>query len=96
MVVQQQPDGRVVVGFTGDAMATKTVIESVARIVYQIPIADVQDLIDEYQRAETLTPIFDPTAFLRVQKTMPGHVRLAEAFLAFRQALDTLIQQDGR
>lgn len=90
MVARQRADGSVEVGFTGGAMGTKTVIESVAQLAVMVPLEAAEELVDEYRRAEAITPIFDPTGWMRVQGNWEGHYRLATAFLAFRRVVGDL------
>lgn len=81
------------IGLTEKEMETKEFIEMVSRTAFLVKTEDLQALVEKYQRLEITAPIFDPTAYLAVRKTMPGHVKVAKAFLAFRRVLDELAKE---
>ena len=73
--------------------ATKELIDSFCRLALVVSVADVQYLVAEFDRMDTWMPLTDPTAYRALLKTMPGHRRVAEAFLAFRQVLQEEISR---
>ena len=89
MSVYRNDDGHVAVGFSAKSMMTKEQIESFSKIALCIDIADVESLVQEYRRLETVGPIFDPTAFMRTRYSLDGHLKLAAAFLKFRTVLES-------
>jgi hypothetical protein len=90
MVARRNAEGFVEVGFTAEAMEAKELVEMIACIAVLVPVEAVEQLVDKYRRVETLAPIFDPTAWIRVQHHAGGHAELARAFLAFRKTIGDL------
>ena len=89
MSVYRNDAGHVTVGFSEKSMLTKESIESFSKIAICIDIADVESLVQEYHRLETVGPIFDPTAYMRTSDSLGGHLKLAAAFLKFRTVLES-------
>lgn len=87
MVARKRDDGSVEVGFTFEAMETKSLIETISRLAANVPAEAVEGLVDEYQRSETIAPIFDPTGWMRVQRNYANLLKLAQGFLAFRRVI---------
>ena len=82
------------VGLTAAQLAVKDLIEGQALVASAIPVADVQSLVNAYNHIEAFGPILDPTAWIGVHKTMPDHVRLAKAYLKFRQELESILNKN--
>lgn len=62
-----------------------------SQIALNIPLTDAQAVVQEMQHTESFMPLIDPTGWLRIRGTAPGHQRLAEAFLRFRSELEQII-----
>lgn len=73
-----------------DLLDVKAVVDNVCRMAVAVPVEDAVALVNEFKRMETLMPLVDPTGFIAVSKTMPGHEEVARAFLDFRLRLEKL------
>jgi hypothetical protein len=68
----------------------KTVIDNVCRMAATVSVEDAVELVNEFKRMEALMPMMDPTGYMDISKTLPGHETAARAFLDFRIALEKL------
>lgn len=66
-------------------------IQMLARLCYAVSIEDAQAVVKEIEYTDSFMPLFDPTGWMKISKNIPGHARLAQAFLAFRRELEDLI-----
>lgn len=64
--------------------------DNICRQATLVSVEEARELVAELRRTEAFMPFFDPTAYLAVSNTLPGHLAAAEAFLAFREALERL------
>jgi len=78
---------------TATQMITKGFIEGLARMALQVPVEDVSNYVDNLDRIESFAPIFEPSDYMAIRGTLPGHMALAKAFLRFRQEVEKL--KDG-
>jgi hypothetical protein len=73
-----------------DVETLHSLVVGVAQHAILLSVEQAQALVDEMNRMESLMPILDPTGYIKIRKTMPGHKALAVAFLTFRQAIEQL------
>lgn len=78
-----------------DLLAIYTQIQTFARLCVLVSVADAQAVVEEMERTDAFLPFVDPTAWIKLSKTAPGHQRLARAFLAFRQELAALVESEA-
>lgn len=64
--------------------------QNIGRQACLFPIEDYRAVLSEIDRMETVMPLTDPTAYMKIMDTMPSHKRLVEAVLAFRLTLEKL------
>jgi hypothetical protein len=63
-------------------------ITGLAQSAQLIPIDKVKLLIETVNRAETIMPIFDPTAYRDGAENLDHQRTLARGFLKFREAIE--------
>lgn len=68
----------------------KTLVDAICREATALTVEQALDLVNEIERTDSFMSIFDPTAYLKVRDTIPGHAAAARAFLDFRAALEKL------
>lgn len=73
-----------------DILATKAQIEIIAQLAMNISPVDAGAVLREIERTESFMPIFDPTGWIKISKTLPGHHTLVKAFCDFRAALEAI------
>lgn len=66
-------------------------IRLVSQLALNIPLQDAQTVVQEMEHTKSFMPLIDPTGWLRIRGTAPGHQRLAEAFLRFRSELEQIV-----
>ncbi len=76
------------IGFTQSEMETKEQIEMFSRMASLIPLENAEALVRKIKHVDAFAPFIDPTAYLQVRHNIPDHLKVAEAFLAFRRALE--------
>jgi hypothetical protein len=69
-------------------MLTHGLAISCASSAMLVSMEDAEHLVREINRTEALMPILDPTGWQRIAKTEQDHLRIAQAFLEFRRALN--------
>lgn len=82
------------VGEEMDLRDIKGRVDMVTTIARSITVAEAQALVNEIARTETLTPILDPTWFRANMTNLDHHQRVARAFLAFRQAVQAVLDEE--
>ena len=70
-----------------DLQSTKHLVDTCARLALAVSVDEARRLVREFDHMDGLMPILDPTGYRQVMRNLPGHRRVAEAFLAFRQVL---------
>lgn len=73
----------------------KEQVDTVCRLANCISLDDAKALVDEIERTDTLMPFIDPTAYLQICHTLPVHLRVARAFLAFRRELEACLAEEA-
>lgn len=76
---------------TEDAVAF---IQNTARMAMLIRVEDVQAVLTEINRTNTLMPLLDPTGYREIVDNIPRHTQIVRAFLDFRKKLDEVLQAD--
>jgi len=81
---------------TSDEMrALKFTVDYLCALAYTLTTAEhAQALVNEISQYETTLPIFNPTRYLQVRDTIPGHLKLTQAFSKFRKEIETIFQED--
>lgn len=72
-----------------NTLDTYTHMQTIARLVALIPLADVKAVVNELSFIDAAMPIIDPTRYREIMPTKPDHDRFARAFLRFRQELES-------
>jgi hypothetical protein len=62
-------------------------LHAIYRVALAVSVAEVEAYVSEIDRTETLMPLVDPTAYMRIGRNIPGHRDVARAFLDFRREL---------
>jgi hypothetical protein len=75
---------------SSDTEDTFVQIQTIARLVRNIPLEDVDALVAEFQRMESIMPILDPTGWMRIANNVSGHQELVLAFVRFRRTVEVL------
>lgn len=75
---------------TATQMMTKELIEALARMAIQVPVEDARDYVNHLDRVDAFASIFEPSDYMAVRDTLPGHTALAKAFLRFREEVEKL------
>ena len=65
----------------------KEMVDACARMALIVSVDDARRLVAEFDHMDGLMPILDPTGYRKIQRNLPGHRRVAAAFLAFRQII---------
>lgn len=68
--------------------------ELIAKQSMMVSVEEAQAVVREIERTDSFMPFFDPSGYLKIRATMPEHLKLAKAFLAFRTILDELGYKD--
>lgn len=68
---------------------TWQVILNICRTAQLVEVEDVQKLLETVDRAESIMPILDPTAYRDGAKNLDEQAVIARAFLAFRKVIET-------
>jgi len=77
-----------------DLREIKARVDMVTTIARSISVEEAQVVVNEIARTETLTPILDPTWFRANMTNLDHHQRVARAFLAFRQEVESVLQEE--
>lgn len=67
--------------------STIAAIRSVCTVASMLREEDLEEVISEVSRTETLMPFTDPTGFMAISDQLPGMGRIARALLVFRREL---------
>lgn len=86
-------EGAVEIGIPERILNNKKLIETMCSLSLNIAIEDAEAVAEWIEQQETVLPIFDPTAYMKVAPNIPGHLAVARAFLTFRKALDHALTQ---
>jgi hypothetical protein len=78
---------------TLELINTYATIQAIARMALFITPEEAQAVVAEMEHTDAVMPLIDPTGWLRISATAPGHQQLARAFLAFRQELAALVKE---
>lgn len=73
--------------------ALKAILDNACRASSLITADQVVELINEMEHTTTLLPFIDPTRYMAIANTAPDHIRVARAFLTFRQVLEKVTGQ---
>lgn len=65
----------------------KQMIDNVCRLAMTIPLEEAQAVSAEIDRTETLMPLLDPSAYMKIMDNIPAHRDVVQAFVTFRIAL---------
>ena len=72
--------------------ATKVLVDNLCQQAMLIPVDAAAALVQEIARTDAILPVLDPTGWMQIARTLPGHERAAQAFLTFRQELERIAQ----
>ncbi len=72
----------------GTFAATRDVAVAIGSAATQIDLATIDEALAEADRAQSLGPILDPTAFMRGSESLSEQVRYLRAFRTFRAAIE--------
>lgn len=75
--------------------AVQALIYQSARIAAMVTVEQANEVLTEIGRVESFLPFTDPTAYMRIRDTLPGHQKAVRAFLAFRKALEDVKDLDA-
>lgn len=76
-----------------DLELTMESIQGLARMCMAISAEDIQAVLDEISRTESIMPLLDPTGYRDIQSNIPGHKRIVSAFLTFRKELESVLME---
>lgn len=68
--------------------AAYDIMQSAARIATLVDLDLARAVLSSMEYIDSVMPITDPTAWMALQKTAPGHQRFAHAFVRFRAVLE--------
>lgn len=75
--------------FTPDEIReTYDLMMAAGRIASMVDLAAARAVLESMHFVDTVMPITDPTAWMKLQKTAPGHQQFAAAFVRFRTVLE--------
>jgi len=57
-------------------------------ITKSVDLTEIEELLREAQRFDTVTSMLDPTRWMREHRSVEASARVARAFLAFRKVID--------
>lgn len=81
--------------FTGDEIReTYDQIMNVARFAAMIDLKAARAVLESMHFVDSVMPITDPTAWMKLRSTAPAHNRLAQAFVNFRTILEEFKPDD--
>lgn len=66
-------------------------LEQIFNLAYLVQQLKIADVLEAMNRAETLGPILDPTAYLKSATTLERQKRTVEAALQFQQAIKKIV-----
>lgn len=96
-------DERPSIGYVGlaDARSAELVpvfnqVMALATFVTAIAVTDLEALLAEYDRTDTLGPILDPTTYRRHMRNIPQHREVAEKVLELRRAIQRVIEREAQ
>lgn len=67
----------------------------VMQFAFLVRTEDVERLVAEIDRTDTLMPILDPTGWMKIRRNIPAHKKLAHALLAFRREIDEIVAMEA-
>lgn len=82
-------------GISADAMETMTQCKLLFTLALNIEVEPLQELIRAMRLNDTITPLFNPTQWIRTHDVVDETRQVLEAFLKLRLLLDTAKTKDG-
>lgn len=74
---------------------TKEQVDLLCKLSIGVPVADVERLVQEIEQTQAIMPFIDPTGYREIARTLPHHLQVVRAFLAFRRTLDAVIAREA-